>query len=150
MVDCLSSGVGVHLATVSIQPARYIKSSCCTHLPLAAGHGDVYEAAGISDSLLGAALGGLLLLLGLDLYSESYQRCPLLSAKSSESRPRHYIFHHVRNGFSRRVSGERTLGVCDLTFPARARDPWTFCRASVVVQERKSRLAGMRTPMIAV
>lgn len=37
------------------------------HLSLAAGHGDVYETAGVDDSLLRAALGGLLLLLGLDL-----------------------------------------------------------------------------------
>merc|ERR1712014_167705 len=38
------------------------------HLSLAAGHGDVYETAGVDDSLLRAALGGLLLLLGLDLW----------------------------------------------------------------------------------
>jgi hypothetical protein len=38
-----------------------------TDLPLATGHGDVDEAAGVSEPLLGAALGGLLLLLGLNL-----------------------------------------------------------------------------------
>jgi hypothetical protein len=38
-----------------------------TDLPLATGHGDVDEAAGVSESLLRAALGGLLLLLGLNL-----------------------------------------------------------------------------------
>lgn len=38
------------------------------HLSLAAGHGDVDETAGVCDSLLGAALWGLLLLLWLDLY----------------------------------------------------------------------------------
>lgn len=37
------------------------------HLPLAAGHGDVDEAAGVGNPLLGAALGSLLLLLRLDL-----------------------------------------------------------------------------------
>lgn len=37
------------------------------HLALAAGHDDVYEAAGVSDTLLRAALGDLLLLLLLDL-----------------------------------------------------------------------------------
>lgn len=37
------------------------------HLSLAAGHGDIDEAAGVRDSLLGAALGSLLLLLWLDL-----------------------------------------------------------------------------------
>ena len=50
MSNCLRSGVGVHL-------------------PLATGHGDVDEAAGVSEPLLGAALGGLLLLLGLNLGS---------------------------------------------------------------------------------
>jgi hypothetical protein len=49
MSNCLRSGVGVHL-------------------PLATGHGDVDEAAGVSEPLLGAALGGLLLLLGLNLF----------------------------------------------------------------------------------
>jgi hypothetical protein len=39
-----------------------------TDLPLATGHGDVDETAGVSESLLGAALGGLLLLLGLNLF----------------------------------------------------------------------------------
>ena len=38
-----------------------------TNLPLATGHCDVDEAAGVYDALLRAALGGLLLLLGLDL-----------------------------------------------------------------------------------
>jgi hypothetical protein len=37
-------------------------------LALATGHGDVYETAGVCEPLLGAALGGLLLLLGLNLY----------------------------------------------------------------------------------
>ena len=37
------------------------------HLSLATSHGDVDEAAGISDALLRAALGRLLLLLGLNL-----------------------------------------------------------------------------------
>ncbi len=38
-----------------------------TDLPLAAGHGDVDETAGVSEPLLGATLRGLLLLLGLNL-----------------------------------------------------------------------------------
>jgi hypothetical protein len=38
------------------------------HLALAAGHDDVYEAAGVGDALLRAALGDLLLLLLLDLW----------------------------------------------------------------------------------
>lgn len=41
-----------------------------TDLPLATGHGDVDEAAGVSEPLLRAALGGLLLLLGLNLLSD--------------------------------------------------------------------------------
>ena len=39
------------------------------HLSLATSHGDVHETAGVRDSLLCAALGGLLLLLGLNLGS---------------------------------------------------------------------------------
>lgn len=41
------------------------------YLALATGHGNVDETAGVLDALVGAALGGLLLLLGLDLYSKS-------------------------------------------------------------------------------
>ena len=44
----------------------------CAHLSLATGHGDVDEAAGVCDSLLCAALGGLLLLLGLNLMAHLY------------------------------------------------------------------------------
>jgi hypothetical protein len=40
------------------------------YLALATGHGDVDETTGVQDTLVGAALGGLLLLLGLNLYSE--------------------------------------------------------------------------------
>ena len=40
-------------------------------LALATGHGDVYETAGVCEPLLGAALRGLLLLLGLNLYRVS-------------------------------------------------------------------------------
>ena len=42
-----------------------------SYLPLAAGHGDVDEAAGVGNSLLGATLGRLLLLLGLNLCADS-------------------------------------------------------------------------------
>lgn len=41
------------------------------HLALATGHGDVDETAGVQDTLVGAALGSLLLLLGLNLRSGS-------------------------------------------------------------------------------
>lgn len=37
------------------------------HLPLAAGHGDVDETAGVEHALVGSAFWRLLLLLGLDL-----------------------------------------------------------------------------------
>ena len=37
-------------------------------LALATSHGDVNETAGVCEPLLGAALGGLLLLLGLNLF----------------------------------------------------------------------------------
>ena len=56
------------------------------HLPLAAGHGDVYEAAGVSEPLLGAALGGLLLLLGLNLFplrQRSVPQCVLVLVRSN-------------------------------------------------------------------
>jgi len=39
------------------------------YLALATGHGDVNETAGVENTLVSAALGVLLLLLGLDLYS---------------------------------------------------------------------------------
>ena len=39
------------------------------YLSLATGHGDVHETAGVSDSLLRAALWSLLLLLLLNLWS---------------------------------------------------------------------------------
>ena len=38
-----------------------------TYLPLSTGKGDVDETAGVEKSLAGTALGGLLLLLGLNL-----------------------------------------------------------------------------------
>jgi len=44
----------------------------CAHLSLATGHGDVHETAGVRDSLLCAALGGLLLLLRLNLKAHMY------------------------------------------------------------------------------
>jgi hypothetical protein len=48
-----------------------------TYLPLSASHGDVHEAAGVCESLLGAALGSLLLLLRLNLYPYSVSGpCP--------------------------------------------------------------------------
>lgn len=40
------------------------------YLALATGHGDVDEAAGVENALVGAALGLLLLLLGLDLCAD--------------------------------------------------------------------------------
>jgi hypothetical protein len=54
-------------------------SVCCSlrayhrdgaHLSLATGHGDVHETASVLDSLLCAALRGLLLLLGLNLIAQ--------------------------------------------------------------------------------
>ena len=45
-----------------------------THLSLATGQGNVDEAAGVCDALLGTALGGLLLLLGLNLFGSKMIR----------------------------------------------------------------------------
>jgi hypothetical protein len=61
----LSGGVRVHLVLISM--CSLTSFIVTTDLPLATGHGDVDEAAGVSESLLRAALGGLLLLLGLNL-----------------------------------------------------------------------------------
>lgn len=41
------------------------------YLALATGHSHVDETAGVQDTLVGASLGGLLLLLGIDLDSKS-------------------------------------------------------------------------------
>lgn len=40
------------------------------YLALATGQGNVHEAAGVQDALVGATLGVLLLLLGLNLYAK--------------------------------------------------------------------------------
>ena len=49
-----------------------VATSCAamlfSYLSLATGHGDVDETADVRDALLRATLGGLLLLLWLDLY----------------------------------------------------------------------------------
>lgn len=47
-----------------------------SYLPLATGHGDIDEAAGVCDSLLRAALWRLLLLLWLDLVHPSVSLVP--------------------------------------------------------------------------
>jgi len=65
-----------------------------TDLPLAAGQGDVDETAGVSEPLLGAALGGLLLLLGLNLsrVSASVPTCDRSSLLgTAPSMPRDYV-----------------------------------------------------------
>lgn len=45
------------------------KGSVWMYLALATGHGDVDETTSVQNTLVGAALGGLLLLLGLNLYT---------------------------------------------------------------------------------
>lgn len=57
-------GLGFICVTSALVLKWSIKS---TDLALATGHGDVDEAASVSEPLLRAALGGLLLLLGLNL-----------------------------------------------------------------------------------
>ena len=56
---------------------RRLRSRVGVHLPLATGHGDVDETAGVCDSLLRAALGRLLLLLWLDLFQDVFGQQPL-------------------------------------------------------------------------
>jgi hypothetical protein len=56
---------------------RALRIAVLTDLPLATGHGDVDEAAGVSEPLLGATLGGLLLLLGLNLFPLRQRSVPV-------------------------------------------------------------------------
>ena len=76
------------------------------HLPLATCHCDIDEATGVSDSLLRSAFRGLLLLLGLNL----------CLAQVSSRLDLQYILRR----------GLLAFGVCDLTLPARAREPCTL------------------------
>jgi hypothetical protein len=68
----VSGAVIVGLGQVGVRgldSLRLIPSSISkTYLPLATGHGDVDETTSVLEALHGAALGELLLLLGLDLY----------------------------------------------------------------------------------
>jgi hypothetical protein len=54
-----------------------------TNLPLATGEGNVHEAAGVCDSLLRPALGGLLLLLRLNLLISIHQHSFLMPINDS-------------------------------------------------------------------
>lgn len=106
---------------------------CETDLPLAASHGDVDESASVSESLLGAAFGSLLLLLGLDLYARNHQhrfrRSSQPDTLDAVSAGASFVFLRMPLpilAISHVYQNMRTLGVCDLTFPARARDPWTL------------------------
>lgn len=71
-----------------------------TNLPLATGHGDVDEAAGVSEPLLRAALGGLLLLLGLNLFPQCQPPCLsqlVLSSCSAAHRRNDHRFFVLRS-----------------------------------------------------
>lgn len=57
------AGIVSHLGSLRERGDSLSKS----YLALASGEGDVDETAGVCESLLRAALGGLLLLLGLNL-----------------------------------------------------------------------------------
>lgn len=65
-------GLGFIYRLVSACCNQKAQIECGAHLSLATGHGDVHETAGVRDSLLCAALGGLLLLLGLNLIAHLY------------------------------------------------------------------------------
>jgi hypothetical protein len=103
------------------------------HLALAAGHDDVYEAAGVGDALLRAALGDLLLLLLLDLWVRNAAladgvlgRCRALVSDGGWRRGARWCLSvgwRERFLLRSREGGYRTLGVCDLTLPARASEP---------------------------
>lgn len=83
------------------------------YLALATGHGNVDETASVKNTLVGATLGVLLLLLGLDLDAK-------LSLKDRSGRWPLRIVYRVALAGNRR---ELTLGVAALTLPARAREP---------------------------
>jgi hypothetical protein len=90
----LCGGVGVHLCLISIR--SWSARADATDLPLATGHGDVDEAAGVSEPLLGAALGGLLLLLGLNLLPVCQPRsCSLVQSSGFNSMYRSRMGGHV-------------------------------------------------------
>ncbi len=76
-MNCLRGWVGVHLwsARQNGNPEMEFEN---TNLPLATGEGNVHETAGVCDSLLRAALGGLLLLLGLNLLISIHQHSFLI------------------------------------------------------------------------
>lgn len=84
------------------------------YLALATGHGNVDETASVLDTLVGAALGVLLLLLGLNLeVKDSLER-----RFGRTALYRMTVALGVSRGFT-----ELTLGVAALTLPARAREP---------------------------
>lgn len=85
------------------------------YLALATGQGDVDETASVLDTLVGATLGVLLLLLGLNLDAKK---------NSSEQRLQRAADGRDDGGaeYSRGFTG-LTLGVAALTLPARAREP---------------------------
>lgn len=83
------------------------------YLALATGHGDIDETASVKNTLVGATLGVLLLLLGLDLDAR-------LSLKGWSDGWPLQIVDRVALAGNRR---ELTLGVAALTLPARAREP---------------------------
>jgi anti-sigma factor RsiW len=65
-------GLGFIYRLVSVCCSLRAQDQDGAHLSLATGHGDVHETASVCDSLLCAALGGLLLLLGLNLIAHVY------------------------------------------------------------------------------
>lgn len=82
------------------------------YLALATGHGNVDETASVEHTLVGATLGVLLLLLGLDLDAKSSLK-GLVGREATGDR--RVAFWGCRR--------ELTLGVAALTLPARAREP---------------------------
>jgi len=65
-------GLGFIYRLVSVCRSLQYQGEDGAHLSLATSHGDVHETASVRDSLLCAALGGLLLLLGLNLMTHLY------------------------------------------------------------------------------
>ena len=78
------------------------------HLAFATCHGDIDKSSSINHSFISTPLGRFLLFGGLHLSTKEL----------------------LENSGYEELMEDITFGVCDLTLPARARDPWTFPMAS--------------------
>jgi hypothetical protein len=76
MIRLCGTGVGVHLCAWLANRFLVLVKFHRSYLSLATGEGDVHETASVRESLLGTALGGLGLLLLLNLFTMGLVACP--------------------------------------------------------------------------